>query len=197
MRKPRVHKYFGLKNKVGLSNILGGFSTIEDAIIKAEEYPLDVITAGHIPPNPAELLASKEMDMLIEKLSKKYDYILFDTPPINVVTDAALLSEKVSGVILMVRHKASTHDTIERAIKSLELANANIIGFVLNSVDQKVYAERYTYGMYRKKKYAYGNKYRYGGYGYGSYRYGSYGYGYGSGQAELLDIDQKKDNNKQ
>ena len=95
----------------------------------------------------------------------------------------------------MVRHKASTHDTIERAIKSLELANANIIGFVLNSVDQKVYAERYTYGMYRKKKYGYGNKYRYGGYGYGSYRYGSYGYGYGSGQAELLDIDQKKDNN--
>ncbi len=182
MRKPRVHKYFDIKNKKGLSNILGGFETLENCINHMEDTGLDVITAGNIPPNPAELLASGEMDILLETLSGRYDYVFIDTPPINVVTDASILSKKVSGVVLVVRHNITNKEAIERSIKTLEFAGAKILGFILNSVERKEYEGRYTYRSYRRGYRRYGYK-KYGKYGYGKYGYGKYGYGkYGYGK---------------
>ena len=150
MRKPRVHKYFNIKNKKGLSNVLGGFETLANCINHCEALGLDVITAGNIPPNPAELLSSGEMDALLQTLKGKYDYIFIDTPPINIVTDAAILSKKVSGVVLVVRHNITNKDTVERSIKTLEFAGAKVLGFILNSVERKDYEGRYTYRSYRK-----------------------------------------------
>ncbi len=196
MRKPRTHKYFDLKNKKGLSNILGGFETLESCINHKEDIGLDIITAGNIPPNPAELLASGEMDALLETLSGRYDYVFIDTPPINVVTDASILSKKVSGVVLVVRHNITNKEAVERSIKTLEFAGAKVLGFILNSVERKEYEGRYTYRSYRRgyrrygyKKYGkygyskYGyNKYGYGKYGYSKYGYSKYGYKYGYGR---------------
>jgi len=183
MRKPRVHKYFNVKNRKGLSNVLGGFETLTNCIIHKDDLGLDVITAGNIPPNPAELLASGEMDALLETLSGKYDYVFIDTPPINVVTDASILSKKVSGVVLIVRHNITNKDTVERSVKTLEFAGAKLLGFVLNSVERKVYEGRYTYRSYRRgyKRYGYGKygykrRYGYGKYGYSKYGYSKYGY---------------------
>ena len=177
MRKPRIHKYFKVKNKKGLSNILGGFETLENCVIHNEETGLDVITAGNIPPNPAELLASSEMDALLTHLSEIYDYVFVDTPPINVVTDAAILSKKVTGVVLVVRHNVTNKDAVERSVNTLEFAGAKLVGFLLNSVERKVYEGRYTYRSYRRgyKRYGYG-KYGYKRYGYGKYGYSRYGY---------------------
>ena len=178
MRKPRVHKYFEIKNKKGLSNVLGGFESLSNCIVHKEELGLDVIPAGNIPPNPAELIASGVMDALLETISGKYDYVFIDTPPINVVTDASILSKKVSGVVLVVRHNITNKEAVERSVKTLEFAGAKLLGFVLNSVERKVYEGRYTYRSYRRyKRYGYG---RYGykrRYGYGRYGYGKHGYG--------------------
>ena len=190
LRKPRVHKYFDVKNKKGLSNILGGFETFENCVNHKEDTGLDIITAGNIPPNPAELLGSGEMDNFLETLAGRYDYVFIDTPPINVVTDASILSKKVSGIILVVRHNITNKEAVERSIKTLEFAGAKILGFIFNSVERREYEGRYTYRSYRRgyrrygyKKYGkYGySKYGYNKYGYSKYGYSKYGYKYGYG----------------
>ncbi len=184
MRKPTVHKYFDKKNRKGLSNILGGFETFADCVQHDEATGLDIITSGHIPPNPAELLESNEIDTLLENLEGRYDYIIIDTPPINVVADVTILSKKIDGVIVIVRHDVSTKDAIERCVKTLEFAGAKIVGFLLNSVERTSYEGKYSYRKsYRRgyKRYGYG-KYGYGKYGYSKYGYSKYGYsryGYG------------------
>ena len=180
MRKPSVHKYFDIKNKKGLSNILGGFESVADCIYHDDVTGLDVITSGHIPPNPAELLSSGEMDTLLETLSGRYDYIIIDTPPVNIVTDVTVLSKKVDGVILIVRHNVTSTDSIERCINTLNFTGAKILGFVINSIDITSYRGKYSYKrMYRRgyKYYSY-KRYGYGKYGYGKYGYGKYGYGF-------------------
>ncbi|MDP4119063.1 MAG: CpsD/CapB family tyrosine-protein kinase [Bacillota bacterium] len=184
MRRPRLHRYFKIKNKNGTSNILGGFSSVDECIYHDEGTNVDVITAGHVPPNPAELLASEEMDNMLEQLVQMYDYIFIDTPPINVVTDVALIAKKVTGVMIVVRHNITSRDMIDRCINSLNFAGARLMGFVLNAVEHNEYVGKYTYNSYKKygiKKYGYRKygKYGYGKYGYGKYGYGKYGYGYG------------------
>ena len=174
MRKPKIHRYFKLKNKEGLSNVLGGFCELDSTISHNKENGVDIITAGHIPPNPAELIASQEMDEVIAELTKRYDYVFIDTPPINVVTDASLLAKKAVGVVLVVRYYITSRDDIEKSIKTLDFAGARIAGLLFNGVEKGIYVNGY-----RKKRYG---RYGYGRYGYGRYSYGKYGYGdkYGS-----------------
>ncbi len=214
MRKPRIHKYLKMKNGQGTSNILGGFAKLEDCICHSEERNLDVITAGHIPPNPAELLASAEMDEMLKKLNEVYDYIFIDTPPLNVVTDAAVVGKKVAGVILIARHNTTGKDMLEKSINSLKFAEIKILGFILAAVERGQYAKghyyssrrkygykrRYGYGKYGYGKYGYGKygygKYGYGKYGYGKYGYGNgYGYGYGYGYDEAPETDEVSEEN--
>lgn len=191
MRKPRMHRYFSVKNRKGLSNILGGFETLENCINHIEEMGLDVLPAGNIPPNPAELLASGEMDALLQTLSGRYDYVFFDTPPINVVTDAAILSKKVNGVVLVVRHNITNKDVVERSLKTLEFAGARVLGLVFNAIERKTYDGRYSYRNH-SRRYGYG-KYGYKRYGYSNkYGYGKYGYSYGYGDAYDEDEQQIK-----
>lgn len=92
LRKARIHRYLEIKRDEGVSNILCGFSEIENTLIKNVRENLDVLTAGEIPLNPAELLQTQEFDNLIDKLRKEYDYVFIDTPPITVVTDAVIVS---------------------------------------------------------------------------------------------------------
>lgn len=156
MRKPVQHKIFGLKNKKGLSTVLGKMNKIEECISKNVAENLDVLTAGPIPPNPSELLGSEQMKKMLDKLSEDYSVIIIDTPPVNVVTDAAELSELASGIVLVLRYGNTTLDDVDIAMKKIELSNMNMLGFILNEVNVKS-GNRY----YSKYKYKYKYNYDY------------------------------------
>jgi len=157
MRKPRVHKVFGFKNAVGLSNLLaaGDHLEAERAIHTIEPIPrLSVLCSGVIPPNPAELLGSEAMKRLLAELGRRYDAIVIDTPPVVNVTDSVVLSELVDGTILVVRAFSTQRKLIEIAREQLSHAKARVVGFVLNNanVPSRGYAY-YSYDYYKQSGY--------------------------------------------
>ena len=165
LRKSIQHKIFGLKNKKGLSSAISKMADVDDCINKDVMENLDILTAGPIPPNPSELLASDSMTAILEKLSERYTTIVIDTPPVNVVTDAMELAKNVSGIIMVVRYGITTDDDIELAMSRIEFSKLNMLGFIMNGVKTK--SGRY-YSKYKYSKY--GKRYGYGyGYGYGYY----------------------------
>ena len=161
LRKPRIHQYLGVMKNDGLTTILANQKEFEDVVFHNLRPGLDCITSGSIPPNPAELLASDNMTKLLDKLSEIYDYIILDTPPVTVVTDAASLSQKVSGFMVVVREGYTNHESIEQALKLLKIAHSKVLGFFVNDVD----VSGINYGSYRSP-YARSHGKRYG-YGYG------------------------------
>ncbi len=160
LRRPNVANLLQIKKDKGLSNVLIKDCSLEDAIIATEYTNLDTLVAGKIPPNPAELLSSAPMKELIDTLKQRYDYIFLDTPPVNVVTDASLLTKLVDGYIIVVKQFRAEKTALVETVRKLNFVDAKILGFILNGV-------RYT-------KMGYG-KYGYGKYGYGKYGYGRYG----------------------
>ncbi len=155
MRKPTVHKYFNLANKVGLSNILIGMNSVEECINSIgsiQNGKLNVITSGVLPPNPSELLSGENMAKLLENLSSEYDFIVVDTPPINVVTDALAICNNVDGVVVVTAQNITKKDDVVQAVSSLKFAGANVLGFVLNR--QKKASKKYGGSSY-KYEYAY------------------------------------------
>lgn len=196
LRKPRIHRHLSIERANGLSDYLCGLVSLDKIIKHCEKQNMDCITSGEIPPRPAELLSSTEMGNLLDELSKRYDYIFIDTPPVTVVTEAAAMAKFVSGVILVVRQNSTIHELIKRAKTNLELANANFLGYILNDVDELSFSNgpynRYGYRSARKKGYGYG----YGGYGNG-YGYGpDGGYGYGYKESKRKEKHEKSDKNK-
>ncbi len=173
LRKPKVHKYTNIKSKVGISNVLGGFSKIEECIVKTD-YGFDCMVAGHTPPNPSELLSSQQMIDIINQLKSMYDIVLLDSPPINIVSETATLAPLTDGVLLIASHASSTKQEFERAISILKFTNAKILGFVLNNakVQLTTYSKASKKTLFSKlKKNSGGYYYNYGyGYGYG-YKY--------------------------
>ena len=163
MRKPTVHRYFGLENKNGLSEILAGL-TNEVKIRNTGIENLHVLTSGQIPPNPAELFGSKQMDTLLEYVKGFFDYVIIDTPPINVVTDTAIIAEKITGYVFVVQSGKNRSNEISYALNTLQQMNGNVVGFILNDISGKSSSH---YGSYRYGKNAYGNSY---------YRRGYYAY---------------------
>ncbi len=182
LRAPRLHKYLKLTNEKGLSNVLAGFNEVDECLLKTERQNLDCLTSGPIPPNPVELVSSDSMKELIDNLSQRYDYIFIDTPPLNIVTEALILSKYATGVIVVTRQKYTMYKMVERAINSLKFANAKIIGFVMNDVEDN----KYVYGGYRVNGgYRYGNKRsRYVRYGY---------YGVDNSQASAAKVNENKE----
>lgn len=188
LRKPNIANLLNIPSTPGLSNILANLNTIDSSIVHSDYANLDVIPSGDMPPNPAELLGSNSMKEVIEKLSEIYEYIFLDTSPINIVTDAAVMSKMVDGVLLVVRQGRTYKESVAEAIKKLSFVDANILGFVLNGrlSDIKM---GYRYGKggyyrYSKKQEYYRSGY-YGGYGYG------YGYGYGNSKSGAKDLNKK------
>lgn len=148
MRRPKIHRYFSLESRVGLSNLLSGMCTIEEAIKDTSKPNLKVLPAGLIPPNPAELIASEAMKKLLDKLSESFDYILFDTPPVNVVSDALALTNIVDGTTIVVRSTYSTHPETKKVLTQFEYVGANVLGFVLNDL-----SDGNSTGYYKKHRY--------------------------------------------
>lgn len=134
LRRPALARLLVEKATPGLSEVLAGIDNQEDAIRK-DVYPnLDIIFSGETPPNPSELLGSERMEKLIEDMSSHYDYILVDTPPVNVVSDACIVANLLDGVLMLVRKDRSRKDDIKRAVDSLRFTGAKPLGFVLNGV---------------------------------------------------------------
>lgn len=155
MRNPTMHKMFSIPVKNGLSEILAGL-TDNISVSKTGIENLSVLTAGKIPPNPAELLSSERMDKLLDFVREHYDCVFIDTPPINIVTDSTLFAPKVTGYILIVKTDTTNIHDVKTTVSNLEQINANILGFILNDV----YSDRKKYYSYYRK---YSYNYSYGG----------------------------------
>jgi len=192
LRAPRVHKYIKLENEKGLSNILAGFDDFDSCIQKDVRPNIDCITSGPIPPNPVELISCSRMQEFLDSLESKYDYVFIDTPPLNIVTEALVLSKMVSGVIVVTRQKYTLYKMIEKAVNALKFADAKILGFVLNDAEE----DKYSYGGYksgRGYRYRYRYRYRYSArYRYAGRKYGHYGY-YGTSTSKDDAESQKPD----
>ena len=158
MRKPTVHRYFGIENKNGLSEILAGL-TNEVKIRKTSVENMHVLTSGHIPPNPAELFSSRQMDNLLDYVRNYFDYVIIDTPPINVVTDATVLAERITGYIFIVQSGTNHFAEVNYALENLQQMNGNVVGFILNDMVGKSRGHYGNYGYYRysykRKSYGY------------------------------------------
>lgn len=167
MRRSSVHKKLKIENNAGLSGVLAGFNNWEDVVTNISDS-LDVIAAGQVPPNPSELLGSARFEKLVEEVGQKYSYVIIDTPPIDVVSDALVIAPHTAGLVLVVKDQVTSTDAIKRTIEAAKFANINILGAVMNGANPKS-GRRYGYRKYGKYGYR-----KYGKYGYG------YGYGYGS-----------------
>ena len=145
MRKPMLARLFSLRGSKGLSEFLKGD---EDGarVIETEHNNLYVVTAGEIPENPSELLSSERFGMLLSKLSETFEYIIVDTPPVGMVTDAAVISSVVSGTLLVIRQNYTDRERFDATVRALKKVDSNILGYVLNAVDEKKYS--YRYGRY-------------------------------------------------
>lgn len=158
MRKPVQHNNFKVTNSDGLSTLIIRKSTMDKAIKNDIIQNLDLLTSGSIPPNPSELLASENYKKLLDELSQKYDYIIIDTPPINVVSDAMVMKDSISGILLVIRYASTTYEELSSCMKQIELAQANMLGFVMNDIHHSRSSSYYNYKYkYKYKKYGYGH----------------------------------------
>jgi non-specific protein-tyrosine kinase len=147
LRKPGVHALFDLPNNVGLTTMIRG-DAVEPEVLSqpTEQANLRILTTGSLPPNPAELLGSQRMRAVLEHLRKSADLVIFDSPPLQAVTDAAVLSAFVDGTLLVVRAGHSKRGPVRNARETLTRAGANVLGVVLNGVAVKESAYYAGYG---------------------------------------------------
>ena len=159
LRRPTLHTTFNKSNQEGLTTILtSGTNSIDlrQIVQPSGVENLDILTSGPVPPNPAELLNSQRMKTLIESVKSVYDMVIIDVPPMLEVTDTQVLSHYLDAIVLVVKEGQTQKLAVKRAVELLNLAHANLLGYVMNDVNTDGDA----------------------GYGYG------YGYGYGSGSAQ-------------
>ncbi len=156
MRRPRLHKSFGIKSGLGLTAAILGESELENVIFPSEVPGLDIIPCGPIPPNPTELFHTARFKNIIETLSGKYDRVIFDSPPVLVVADPLILSSMLDGVVLVVKSGSTSSDMARRAVRQLKDVNARILGAVINDLDltHRDYGYYYyrQYGSYYSEK---------------------------------------------
>jgi capsular exopolysaccharide synthesis family protein len=145
LRRPKVAEYLRLESAVGLTTVLIGKLSLDDAIQTTSHDKLDVLTSGSTPPNPAELLKSSAMANLLASLRERYDIVLIDAPPLLPVTDGALLSAQADGALLVVRHGKTTTDQVSLAVDRLEAVGAAPVGVIFNMTPAKG-GDGYGYG---------------------------------------------------
>ena len=136
MRKPSIHKKFKISNAAGTAELLLRKKLFEEVANKYNEN-LTIITAGKIPPNPSEMLASRAMTAFIEEMKKEFKYIILDTPPLQAVTDAQVLSTKADGVLLVVRAGSTKREMVLNSVDLIKKVQGKVIGTVLNGVENK------------------------------------------------------------
>lgn len=168
LRKRKVGKFVRLNHYRGLTDIIRGDVTF-DEVVNVTKYPnLHILASGSSVLNPSEVLASKLCEDFFKQIEDKYDYIIFDAPPINIVSDALPLIKYCDGVLVVAREYLTTHKELKKALTSLSMIDANVLGLIYIGSDS-------TQPYYHSKH----------GYGYGRYgKYGRYGYGKQRGYAK-------------
>ncbi|MBD7911785.1 CpsD/CapB family tyrosine-protein kinase [Clostridium cibarium] len=145
LRKPSLHKKFKISNLIGLSDVLIGKEKINSAIHEYNDN-LSILTSGKLPPNPSEMLGSKSMSKLLQELRNYFDIIVLDSAPLQAVTDAQILSTKADGTVLVVRAEKTKRDSVIQAKALLDKVGANILGVVLNGIENTRRKYYYYYG---------------------------------------------------
>lgn len=130
LRRPNIHNIFKVDNTAGLSNVIGKMGDFDEIVHRNVLPNLDILTSGTIPPNPSELLCSSRFVDLVQRVNDEYDYVLFDTPPIGVVSDALLLKDMVAGFVVVLRERSTTHGDIQNLLDSINLADSKLLGFI-------------------------------------------------------------------
>jgi capsular exopolysaccharide synthesis family protein len=155
LRRPSIHKKINTDNKKGFINLMGKTETVESVIRRDTESELDILLSGGISPNPSEILASKRFNEIMNNLKEEYDFIVIDSPPINMVTDSCIISHISAGIVVVIRANETRFDDFKKIQENIELAQCKIVGVVINGVEeaQKRYGGRYSY------KYKYGYEY--------------------------------------
>jgi capsular exopolysaccharide synthesis family protein len=150
LRRPMVGEYLGLDRNVGLTTVLVGNADLNSVMQPWGRDALDVVTSGQIPPNPSELLGSEAMRDLIDLLEQDYDAVVIDAPPLLPVTDAAVLAQRVGGVVLVVGSQQVKAADLRKSLSSLEMVEADILGVVMNKLPSKG-PDAYAYYSYGSK----------------------------------------------
>ncbi|MSP90301.1 MAG: polysaccharide biosynthesis tyrosine autokinase [Myxococcales bacterium] len=157
LRKPRMHKIFGVSNEVGLTSFILGHQNIGDLVQRTEVPGLDVLPCGPLPPNPAEVLHTDRFKELLRQLQERYETVVFDSPPVEIVSDALVIASLVDGVVVVVHSEKTKREEVDQAIHSLRSVNATILGIVLS----RTATRGPGYGYYYGKGYRRGKQYRY------------------------------------
>ena len=164
LRRLTTSCLFQAQKKTGLSEYLAGIPQAGSAdktaasLLIEEEPNLYILPSGQIPPNPAELLASKQMEDLLREVSWQFDDVLIDTPPVSIVTDALVLAKVVTGYILLVQAGTTPLSELQYTVQHLQQVGANILGFLLNDLDAKSGSYKYhSYEGYSAGKYSKSN----------------------------------------
>ncbi len=150
-RKHNIYRYMKIRTKIGIASYLSESHTIDEVLIKDVVPNLDVLGCEKSVPNPAVLLGSEHFAKLIEALEQRYDYVIIDSPPVGVVSDALLIAPKCDGTVIVVRSMLTTHKMLMQSISSLDFAGCNILGFALKE------------SLENSKEYHYGKRYYYYG----------------------------------
>jgi capsular exopolysaccharide synthesis family protein len=137
LRRPRAGQYLGLPSGVGLTSVLVGTATLEDAVQVWGDDLVYVLASGPVPPNPSEILGSRHMRELLDRLGTEYDMVIIDAPPVLPVTDAAATAAACDGVVMVVGHGRVTRDQLRAAISALRMVDAKVLGTVLNLVPDR------------------------------------------------------------
>lgn len=151
LRRPMINEYLGLDRNAGLTTALLGQADINDLLQPWGEENLFVLTSGRIPPNPSELLGSDQMQNLLGRLESIFDMVIVDAPPLLPVTDAAVLSQHVGGVVVVVGVQKLKAQDLERSLNALQMVQSNVLGVILNRLPSRG-PDSYTYGYYNHEE---------------------------------------------
>lgn len=157
-RKPTIHKFLKLETyNHGITNVLMGDCKLQEALYHIESLQIDILPVGTVPPNPTELLSTDKMKAILDVLRERYDYVIIDTPPVSVVTDAAIVGGMTDGALLVVRSDYAPVEIVELAKKKLEDVNVKIFGIILSRFNAKKTSKPSGY-YYSYNDYYYGSK---------------------------------------
>lgn len=146
MRRPKIHKVFGINRDRGMTNLLVGNQDIKGTLFHTEVPNLDVIPCGPIPPNPSEIIGSARMKKLLDLLREKYTRIIIDSPPITAVTDAVILAKSTDGMVLVIRASDTAREIVKNGLDQIQSVGGHVLGAILNGVDMG--SDGYYYYQY-------------------------------------------------
>lgn len=143
LRHPTQHKLFNKMNHAGLSTILSGQDTVEETIQTEEEYGVDIITSGVVPPNPTDLLASDNFTAFLTTCRKNYDYVFIDCTPLIQLADAKIVMSKVDASILVIRANRTTKSNLLKCKTTIDSFDLPLLGYIINDLKEKKYNSKY------------------------------------------------------